>query len=163
MKPVSIISIVYGALGIIWGTAVSMIIHLQATVIGNIPFPEEVTSIIDVQALIAALDNIWKVLFPFIFVIATIYIISGILHLTSKLQYYSLAYIAAILNIGWYVAYMIMIQSEMLPLIDLEGLFPQNLFNVMIAVGMVFNSVFYCGYPVFLIVFLSAQRRRPIN
>lgn len=158
MRPISIISIVYGSLGIIWGTAVSMIIHLLTAIIGNIPLPEEVVSIVDIHRLLVTLDNMWRFLFPFIFVIATIYIISGILHLTSRQQHVSLAYIASILNIAWYLVYMIMLQTELLPLINLDGFFPQKLFNMLFAIGMIFNAVFYCGYPVFLIIFLSQQK-----
>jgi hypothetical protein len=158
MKPVSIISIIYGTLGIAWGSMISVLIRFQTSILSNIPLPDEAISIVDVPKLFTVLNDTWRLLFPFIFVIGTIYIISGILNLAGRQQYLALAYIAAILNIIWYLVYMIMIQTEILPLINLDQFIPKNLFNILVGIGMVGDAVFYCGYPVFLIIFLSQQK-----
>ena len=157
MKTVSIISIAYGVLGLIWGTVVSVILKIESALFSNMPFPEEVQSIMDVPALMEALNGIWQFLLPFILVIAVIYILSGILHLTGKQQSRSLIMIAAILNIIWYLVYIYVIQSEMMPLLAIEEFFPMKYLNMMVAFGMVFNGLFYCGYPIFLLVFLSQR------
>jgi|GEM_PF-2321719 len=158
MKPVSIISIIYGALGIVWSTGINVLIHFQASVISNIPMPDEVASIMDIPGIMATLGDIWGLLFPFVLIIGIIYIISGILQLTGRQQHMSLSYIAAILNIVWYLVYIIMIQTQLLPLINLDKFIPHEFFNILVAVGMVSDAVFYCGYPVFLIIFLSQQK-----
>jgi hypothetical protein len=163
MRTISIISIAYGSLGIIWGTVTRVLVQLQTSFMENFPFPEEVYSIMDIQKLMDALNGMWRLMYPFIFLIATIYIISGILQLAGRQQYLSLAFIAAILNIAWYLAYMVMLQTELLPLIHMDQFFSQKLFNMLFAAGMVVSAVFYCAYPVFLIIFLSQQKGKVKN
>jgi len=40
MKTVSIVSIVYGCLGLLWAAVASVVIKIQQAIIENIPFPE---------------------------------------------------------------------------------------------------------------------------
>jgi len=115
-------------------------------------------SIVDINSLFTVLNDMWRLLFPFIFIIGTIYIISGILYLVKGQQYVALTYIAAILNIAWYLGYAVMIQTELLPLINLDPFIPNKLFSILVSLGTVTDAIFYCGYPVFLIVFMSQQR-----
>ena len=82
------------------------------------------------------------------------YIISGILHLSGKPTFKTIAYAAAIFNILWYIAYMVIMQMEVVPLLNSFELFPKNLINIIFIFGMLFNALFYCGYPAFLIVFI---------
>jgi len=163
MRTISIISIAYGSLGIIWGTVTRVLVHVQTSLMEHFPFPEEVYSIMDIQKLMDALNGMWRLMYPFIFLIATIYIISGILHLAGRQQYLSMAFIAAILNIAWYLAYMVMLQTGILPLIHMEQFISQKIFNMLFTIGMVVNAVFYCAYPVFLIIFLSQQKGKVKN
>lgn len=163
MRTISIISIAYGSLGIIWGTVTRVLIHVQTSFMENFPFPEEVYSIIDVRKLMEALNDMWGLMYPLIFLTATIYIISGILQLAGRQQYLSLAYIAAILNIAWYLANMVMLQTGILPLIHVDQFFSEKIFHMLFAIGMLVNAIFYCAYPVFLIIFLSQQRGKVKN
>ena len=89
------------------------------------------------------------------FLIALLYIISGILQLAGKPSFKNIAYAAAILNIIWYIAYMIIMQMEVVPLLNSLELFPKNLLNIIFIFGMLVNAIFYCGYPTFLIVFIK--------
>ena len=84
MKAVSIISIVYGGLGLLWATVVSVLIRVQEAFFKNIPWPAEVYDIIDLPALLDRVYGVIGSLFPFVFFIAILYIISGILHLAGK-------------------------------------------------------------------------------
>lgn len=154
MKTVSIISIVYGGIGIIWAAVVTVVIRIQAALFSNFPWPDEVHEYLDMPAL---LETVWSVigsLFPFVFLIAALYIISGILQLSGKAAFKNLAYAAAILNIVWYIAYMVVMQVEIVPILNALELFPKNLLNLMFVFGMLANAVFYCAYPVFLIVYV---------
>jgi len=45
-------------------------------------------------------------------------------------------------------------------LFDFNEIFPANFFNILFFLGILVNAVFYCGYPVFLIIFLSQRRQR---
>jgi hypothetical protein len=155
MKAVSIISIVYGTVGLIWASLVSVMIRIYTTLFANFPWPPEVSEFIDMSSLLDTVYSVIGTVFPFVFLIAILYIISGILQLARKASYKNIAYIAAILNIIWYIAYIVMIQMEIVPVLNSLEMFPKNLLNVLIPLGMIFNAVFYCGYPVFLIVFLS--------
>jgi hypothetical protein len=106
----------------------------------------------------AMLDSVYGLignLFPFIFLIAALYIISGILYLAGKTSYKTIAYSAAILNIVWYVVYMVLMQVEIVPVLNTMELFPKNLLAVLVVLGMIINAVFYCGYPIFLIIFVK--------
>ena len=98
-------------------------------------------------------------IFPFVFLIAVLYIISGILHLAGKTSYKNLAYAAAILNIIWYMVYMVLVQVELVPVLNALELFPKNMLGALVILGMIINAVFYCGYPIFLIIFVNRGGR----
>ncbi len=159
MKAVSIVSIVYGTLGLIWAALVSVMIRVQAALMENFPWPAETFEFVDMPALLDSVYSVIGTLFPFVFLIALLYIISGILQLAGKPSFKNLAYAAAILNIIWYIAYMVIMQLEIVPLLNSMDLFPGSLLNAMVIAGMIINAVFYCGYPVFLIVFISRGGR----
>ena len=50
MKTVSIVSIVYGTLGLIWAGVVTVIIKFQQAIFENFPFPDEVYDYLDINA-----------------------------------------------------------------------------------------------------------------
>jgi hypothetical protein len=155
MKAVSIISIVYGTLGLIWATLITLMTSLYTALFENFPWPTEVYEFIDVPFLLDKVYSVIGTVFPFIFLIAVLYIISGILQLSGKSSYKNLAYAAAVLNIIWYIAYVVLMQMEIVPVLNSLEMFPKNLMNVLVMVGMLINGVFYCGYPVFLIIYIS--------
>ncbi len=159
MRTVSIISIVYGTLGILWAAVVNVVIRVQAELFENFPWPPEVYDVMDVPALLDSVYSVIGYLFPFVFLIAIFYIISGILQLSGKSSFRNMAYAAAILNIVWYLAYVVLIQTEVVPMLNSLEMFPKNLLNAMILFGMIFNAVFYCGYPIFLIIFIRRDGR----
>ena len=154
MKTVSIISIVYGTLGLIWAAVISIIIKVQQALYENLPFPDDVNEIIDISAFTDSIYGTIGTLIPFIFIIAAIYIISGILHLTGNSSFKTFIYIAAILNIIWYVTYVVLIQIEVLPLINSLDMIPKGLFTFLIIFGMLINIGIYCGYPIFLFFYM---------
>jgi hypothetical protein len=133
---------------------VSVIINVQEAMMSNFPWPPEVYEILDMPALLETTYSIIGTLFPFVFLIAALYIISGILNLTGKEAYKNLAYAAAILNILWYIAYVVLLQVELVPLLSSMEVFPGKLLNLIMIAGMFINAIFYCGYPVFLIIFV---------
>jgi hypothetical protein len=159
MKAVSIISIVYGALGLIWATVISVVIRVQEALFEHFPWPPEVTEIVDMPAMLDAVYGLIGNIFPFVFLIAVLYIISGILQLAGKTSYKNLAYAAAILNIVWYVVYMVLVQVELVPVLNSLELFPKNMLGALVILGMIINAVFYCGYPIFLIIFVNRGGR----
>lgn len=67
-------------------------------------------------------------------------------------------YIAAILNIVWYAAYMVLIQMEIMPVISSIEMIPTGLMNLIVIFGMLINIVFYCGYPIFLLFYMRKGR-----
>jgi len=160
MKAVSIISIVYGTLGIIWSTIILVVIRIQRAIISNIPFPDEAMEIIDIPSMFDALHSIMSFLMPFVLLIGAIYIVSGILGITEKSQTYIFGMVAAVFNIFWYIAYVVFLRTELVPLFDFNEFFPAKLFNVLFFLGIFINAVFYCAYPVFLIIFLSQRRQK---
>ena len=160
MKAVSIISIVYGTLGIIWSTIILGAIRIQKAMISNIPFPDEVLEIIDIHSMMEAIHGIMSFLMPFVLLIGAVYIVSGILGINARPQAYLFGMLAAVFNIFWYVAYVVFLQMELVPLFNFNEFFPAKLFNTLFLLGTIVNAVFYCGYPVFLIIFLSQRRQR---
>ncbi len=159
MKTVSIISIVYGTVGLIWAAVVTFMIRIQSALMENFPWPPEVYDIIDIPSLLNSVYSVIGTLFPFVFLIAALYIVSGILQLSGRTSYKNLAYAAAILNIIWYIAYIVFMQMEVVPVLNSLELVPKNLINTIFIAGMILNAVFYCGYPVFLIVFVHRGGR----
>ncbi|MEE9463004.1 MAG: hypothetical protein V3V53_14285 [Bacteroidales bacterium] len=155
MKAASIISIVYGTLGLIWATVITIVIRVSAAFFEHFPWPPEVYEVIDMPAMLDSVYGLIGNIFPYIFLIAILYIISGILHLAGKTSYKNIAYAAAILNIVWYVVYMVLVQVEIVPVLNTLELFPKNLLAVLVVLGMIINAVFYCGYPIFLIIFVK--------
>jgi len=160
MKAVSIISIVYGTLGIIWSTIILGVIRLEKAIISNIPFPDEAMEIIDIPAMMEVLHGIMSFLIPFVMLIGAVYIVSGILGINGKPQSYMFGMLAAVFNIFWYVAYVVFLQMELAPLFNFSEIFPAKLFNTLFLLGTIVNAIFYCGYPVFLIIFLSQRKQR---
>jgi len=59
MKTVSIISIVYGAFGLLWATMVTVMIRVQEAMMSNFPWPPEVHEIMDMPAL---LDSVYSII-----------------------------------------------------------------------------------------------------
>ena len=159
MKAVSIISIVYGALGLVWATVISVVIRVQEAFFQHFPWPPEVHEIIDMPAVLESVYDVIGNLFPFVFLIAVLYILSGILYLAGKTSFKNIAYAAAILNIVWYIVYMVLVQTEIVPVINTLDLFPKNLMGLMVVLGMIINAVFYCGYPIFLIIYVKRGGR----
>jgi hypothetical protein len=160
MKTVSIISIVYGVLGVIWGTLLLAVMQVQKAVFENFPWPTELDQFIDMPALISALHSFWSYIIPFVVVIAIIYMVSGILGLSDRPQATTFGLLAAVFNIIWYVAYVILLQIELIPALTTSEFFPEKLFQVLFFLGILINAVFYCGYPVFLIIYLNKQRNK---
>lgn len=160
MKAVSIISIVYGTLGIIWGTIILVVVKVQEVIISNIPFPDEVLQIVDIPSMMEVLHGIMSFLMPFVLLIGVVYIVSGILGISGKSQTYMFGMLAAVFNIFWYVSYIIILQMELVPLFNFSDIFPARLFNLLFLLGTLINAIFYCGYPVFLIIYFSQQRKR---
>jgi hypothetical protein len=159
MKAVSIISIVYGSLGLFWAAVVTVLIRLHEAFFQHFPWPPEVREIIDVPALLDSVYGLIGNLFPYVFLIAALYILSGILYLAGKSSYKRMAYAAAALNILWYVVYMVLMQVEVVPVLNQMGIFPENLMGILVVLGMIINGVFYCGYPTFLIIFIKKGGR----
>ena len=159
MKAVSIISIVYGALGLVWATVVSVVIRVQEAFFQHFPWPPETQEIIDMPAMLDSVYELIGNLFPFVFLIAALYILSGILYLAGKPSFKNIAYAAAILNITWYVVYMVLVQVEIVPVINSLDVFPTNLLGLLVVLGMIINAVFYCGYPIFLIIYVKRGGR----
>jgi len=160
MKTVSVISIIYGVLGIIWGTMVLAAMQVQRAIFENFPWPEELNQFFDMPALISALHSFWGIIMPFVVIIAIIYMVSGILGLTEKSQASTFGLLAAVGNIIWFVAYVVIMQIELIPAINTGELFPENMFQVIFFLGILLNAVFYCGYPVFLIIYLNKKRQQ---
>jgi len=160
MKTVSVISIIYGVLGIIWGTMVLAAMQVQRAIFENFPWPEELNQFFDMPALISALHSFWGYIMPFVVIIAIIYMVSGILGLTDKPQAIMFGLLAAVGNIIWFVAYVVIMQIELIPAINTGELFPENMFQVIFFLGILLNGIFYCGYPVFLIIYLNKQRQK---
>lgn len=155
MKAVSIISIVYGTMGMLWAAVVSLVIRFESAMFANFPWPPEVSDILDMPALLDTVYSVVGVLFPFVFLGAALYIVSGILQLTGNSTFKNIGYAAAIFNIIWYLAYMISLQVELLPILNSLEFFPKGLMNLIFLFGMIFNALFYCGYAVFLIIVLK--------
>ena len=159
MKAVSIISIVYGTMGLIWATVISIVIRVQEAFFAHFPWPPEVYEVIDVTAMLESVYGLIGNIFPYVFLIAALYILSGILYLSGRKSYKNIAYAAAVLNIVWYVVYMVLVQLEIVPVLNTLDLFPKNLLAVLVVRGMIINAVFYCGYPTFLIIFVKKGGR----
>jgi hypothetical protein len=159
MKTVSVISIIYGTFAFLWATLVVFAIGLQKSLIENVTFPEEALQFVDIPLMLETLHGIMSVLVPFIFLIGLIYIISGILGLTEKPQAYLFGMLAAVFNIVWYVSYIVILQLDLVPLFKFDEILPSNFFNLLFLLGTVVNAIFYCAYPVFLIIFLSQRKR----
>jgi len=155
MKAVSIISIVYGALGLVWATVATVLIKVQEAFFQHFPWPPEVNEIIDIPVMMESVYRVVGYLFPFVFLIALLYIISGIFHLSGKPSFKAISYAAAVLNIVWYVVYIVLVQVEIVPMLNTMELFPENLLSTMVVFGMIINAVFYCSYPTFLIIFIN--------
>jgi hypothetical protein len=158
MKTISIISIVYGTFAFIWASLILIAIGIQKTVIENIPVPEEALKYVDITAIMETLHSIMSLLIPFVFLIGLIYIISGILGLTEKPQSYTFGMLAAVFNIIWYITFIVTVQVELIPLIHLDQILPAHLLSMIFVLGSIVDAIFYCAYPVFLIIFLSQRR-----
>ena len=158
MKTVSIISIVYGTLGFIWATLIMIALDIQKSIIENIPVPEEALKYVNVTAIMESLHSIMSLLVPFVFLIGLIYIISGILGLNERPQSYTFGMLAAVFNIVWYITLIVTMQMELIPLIKIDQIMPAHIFRMIFVLGSIVDAVFYCAYPVFLLIFLSQKR-----
>lgn len=159
MKTVNIISIIYGTLGFLWAMLVLVAVGIQKSIIENLPLPDEALIFVDIPLMLDTLHGIMSVLVPFVFLIGLIYIVSGILGLSEKPQVYTFGMLAAVFNIVWYIAYIVLLQVELVPLFNFDEIFPSNLFNMLFLLGTIVNAIFYCAYPMFLIIWLSMRRR----
>jgi hypothetical protein len=159
MKAVSIISIVYGVLGLIWATVITVVIKVQEAFLQHFPWPPEVYEVVDLSSLLDTVFGMIANIYPYVFLIAALYILSGILYLAGKPSFKTIAYAAAILNIVWYVVYMVLVQVEIVPVLNTMEIFPEKLLGTLVFLGMVINAVFYCGYPTFLIIFIHRGGR----
>jgi hypothetical protein len=142
-------------MGLIWATFAMVIIRIQSALMSNFPWPPEVYDYIDMPALLETVYGVISTLFPFVFLIALLYIISGILQLSDKPAYKNIGYAAAILNIIWYLSYAISMYVEFVPAISSMSVLPGRWINLVMIAGLIMNALFYCGYPVFLIIYLT--------
>ena len=158
MRTVSIISIVYGSLGLLWAAVASIIIKVQKAIFESFPFPDELNEYMDITAFLDTVYGMIGSIFPFVFLIAIVFILSGILQLAGNSSFKTFIYIAAILNITWYLAYIVLMQIEVMPMINSMELIPKGLMNLIMIFAMLINAVFYCGYPIFLLLYIRKGR-----
>jgi hypothetical protein len=163
MKTVSIISIIYGIFGFMWALLVLAATGMQKAIMSEIPMPEEALRFIDVPLVMDTLHGILTLMVPFVLFIGLIYIISGILGLNGKAQANTFGMLAAVFNIVWYVAYIVVLQLELVPLIKIDDLLPSKLFSYLFLLGTLVNAIFYCAYPVFLLIYLSQRRGKEVS
>jgi hypothetical protein len=163
MKTVSIISIIYGTFGFMWTLLVLIVIGMQKAILSEIPIPDEALRYIDIPLVMDTLHGILTLMVPFVFLIGLIYIISGILGLNGKAQASTFGMLAAVFNIVWYVAYIVVLQVELVPLIKIDDLLPSKLFSYLFLLGTLVNAIFYCAYPVFLVIYLSRRRGESVS
>jgi hypothetical protein len=163
MKTVSIISIIYGVFGFMWALLVLFAVGIQKAILSEIPMPDEAVRFIDIPLVMDTLHGIVTLLVPFVFLIGLIYIISGILGLNDKAQASTFGMLAAVFNIVWYVAYIVVLQVELVPLIKIDDLLPAKLFSYLFLLGTLINAIFYCAYPVFLLIYLSRRRGEGVS
>ena len=64
MKAVSIISIVYGTMGLIWATVISVVIKVQEAFFEHFPWPPEVSEVIDMPAMLESVYGLIGNIFP---------------------------------------------------------------------------------------------------
>lgn len=143
-----------------WALMVLFAIGIQKAIISEVPFPEEALKYVDIPLVMDTLHGILTLLVPFVFLIGLTYITSGILGLNGKSQAYTFGMLAAAFNIVWYVSYIVVLQIELVPLFNFGELLPRNLFSVLLLLGTIINAIFYCAYPVFLLIYLSMNKNR---
>jgi hypothetical protein len=160
MKTVSIISIIYGTFGFMWAMMILLAVGIQKAIFSKIPIPEDALKYVNIPLVMDTLHGILTLLVPFVFLIGIIYITSGVLGLNGKSQSYTFGMLASVFNIVWYVAYIATLQVELVPLFKMDDILPNNLFSLFFLLGTVINAIFYCAYPVFLLIYLSQRRRR---
>lgn len=158
MKAISIITIIYGGLGAIWSFFGLMIISLENTIFRFIPQQDFQDIPFNITDLIGKVHQLYLIFMPLMMLIAVFYLISGIRLLNQNRNAIILIRMAAILNILWYIGYAISILNfSRVFFPDFQPQATELIHRIMI-VGTVFSAVFFCGYPVFLLVYFSLKK-----
>jgi len=159
MKAVGIISIIYGSLVIIYGIFSLLMISVYANLIRFIPELDAYMYGFDLEAYMFIILGVLKILMPLAIVVGAIYLWGGIGAVRKVSSIFQLR-LAAILNIIWYLLYIYLFLTRILPF--LNGLLFDfdlgPLFNIIFIFAFLIGAIFYCGYPVFLLIWLRKER-----
>jgi len=159
MKAVGIISIIYGTLGILYGLASLIMVSFTVNFLGFMPEYDAYMQGFDMEAYMWAIQGMMKIIMPLMIVVGGIYLWGGIVAVKKLAAVFHLR-LAAILNIAWYCLYIYMFVTRVMPSLDsfFYGYGFSEMMNMVMIVALVFGGIFYCGYPIFLLIWLKKER-----
>lgn len=160
MKAVGVISIIYGSLAILWSISSLIVMSLFGKFIGFIPEFDQAELPIDFEAYIQSIVYLINIVMPIAMIVGGIYLWGGI-NVVRKVSGSFQLRLAAILNIAWYIIYIYLFATRILPqfagwFTEFEELkYMNSIFYVVFIFSFIMGAVFYCGYPVFLLFYLK--------
>jgi len=162
MKTVGIISIIYGSLAILYGVFSLLAMLVYANIFGFIPELDQDMLGVDFEAYIHSIADLVRAVMPIAIIAGGIYVWGGI-NVVKKIRGIFQLQLAAVLNILWYIFYIYLFVSKVYPVfMDVFGSFDEiyqlrGFIFVAFIISFIIGAVYYCGYPVFLLIYLKKQ------
>jgi len=157
MKTIGIISTVYGSFGILMNLIGLIAISFQRIVIKAIPFSELKDAPFDIKEFITSIHSVGFIFIPLAIIIGIMFLISGIKMINDKPDAVTLTRFSSIFDIIWYISYIIVIYLTLVPVFSELPPIGERVISMVIVLSGIIGTIFSCGYPVFLLIYLRKK------
>ena len=163
MKAVGIVSIIYGSLAILYGIFSLLAMMVYTNIFGFMPGFDQDMMGFEFEAYIYAIGDMVRVVMPIAIVAGGIYLWGGI-NIVRKFRGVFQLQLAATLNILWYIFYIWLFVTKVVPIfIGFFDTFSElrqmnDIIYIVFIISFIIGALFYCGYPVFLLIYLRKER-----
>jgi hypothetical protein len=158
-KVISVLTMVYGGCTAVFGLFFLVIIFLQKLMFSAMPSS---VNFMNQRLYMETLHNIWLIFMPLLIFLGLLFLFSGYHLYKSRLVGKRLTQSASIAVILWFAFYAFILEVK-------AGAMMENTFilnNIVYVPFMVFSYlmsfVMICGYPVFLLFYLSRRHAQDI-
>ena len=99
-----------------------------------------------ISLYLTALQNVWLLYMPIVFIIGLLYILSGFLIKKGRRMGIFFGVISALLNILWFAGYSVSLHTTVLPAM------PHKFHPFVIAGALIFSGIILCLYPLYYLI-----------
>ncbi|MFH2140907.1 MAG: hypothetical protein ABIJ97_00690 [Bacteroidota bacterium] len=161
MKTIGILNTIFGGLGVL-SSFVGIIVLLIQRIIYKVieqPLRLEDDMAGNIINSMVSINDFGLIFTPLGLIVAILFLVGGIRILKKQLNGINTSIMAAYLGVILYAIYIIAFRIFFInDLLELMPFISKEFFDLFYIFGAIIGGAFYCGYPVFLLVYLKKSR-----